>query len=568
VLAFVFPVVFVPTPVLAHTGNTSAHWEVGQGVPMQGGLQPRPLADPKIKRTHDVPTNQDYIEWDVAINPCDPAYGANTTVSWRIFRLDANGARMGSAAGAGTALSVGSGECPEGVFHQSYGFAPVNGATAWELEFHNGSTVYGIARTSDQWTVGVPTNLQVLEMGKGGQVLDYDQVAALAIRAGFSKSLSVTMTAVAKAESSFRTAAVSYIGCCGGLWQINFTVHPVSKSDTFDPYINAQWAKKVYDSQGLSAWEAYTNGSYSQYVASAQAAVDRQWANGQAAHSTVRAAPSAGDGYVSLGWTKPPGTVTSYKVQRSTDGGTTWTDRGTPTTTTWTDSSVANGSTYRYRVRACNGGSCGQPSNVVEATIGEYDPDGDATVPGTPVGGSEGDDVDPDGTVEQCKEPPPSSNCGLSLLCAGKAALRWAFVPGQGTCEAWNGLKLAMQTKPPFSVVAGLSGLAIDFFEHVESQYQVARAEPYAQESLCADLGLDESGAGAEFSDKDEACLGAQLHQIADDTPLVPTLRWLAGFLVYIGGAFAMWRILKAAFTSSPDPEGVESSDKDDPDDR
>lgn len=75
--------------------------------------------------------------------------------------------------------------------------------------------------------------------------------------------------AIGMAESSGRTDVVNSIGCVGWL-QINqpahISEHPNWTVDWLkDPLHNAQAAKIVYNSQGLGAWEAYTNGAYKQY---------------------------------------------------------------------------------------------------------------------------------------------------------------------------------------------------------------------------------------------------------------------------------------------------------------
>ena len=57
-------------------------------------------------------------------------------------------------------------------------------------------------------------------------------------------------------------------GACG-LWQI----HPAEAGCT-DPQQNARMAVRKYGSQGLTAWEAYTNGSYRQFLPAGASAGD------------------------------------------------------------------------------------------------------------------------------------------------------------------------------------------------------------------------------------------------------------------------------------------------------
>lgn len=97
--------------------------------------------------------------------------------------------------------------------------------------------------------------------------LTQSQIAVYARAAGLTPP--DLWAAVAMAESSGRTDVVNPIGCVG-LWQINQPVHVESHPSWTvaylkDPGHNAAAAKVVAGSQGLSAWEAYTNGSYKQY---------------------------------------------------------------------------------------------------------------------------------------------------------------------------------------------------------------------------------------------------------------------------------------------------------------
>lgn len=97
--------------------------------------------------------------------------------------------------------------------------------------------------------------------------LTQSSIKLYAAAAGFTNPS--LMAAIAMAESSGRTDVVNSIGCVG-LWQINQPVH-VKEHPSWtqawlkDPAHNAAAAKVIYDSQGLAAWEAYTNGAYKKY---------------------------------------------------------------------------------------------------------------------------------------------------------------------------------------------------------------------------------------------------------------------------------------------------------------
>lgn len=68
------------------------------------------------------------------------------------------------------------------------------------------------------------------------------------------------MAAIALAESAGRQSVVNSIGA-GGLWQI----HP-PEPGYLDPRTNAAIAGRKLRTQGLKAWEAYTNGAFKQFM--------------------------------------------------------------------------------------------------------------------------------------------------------------------------------------------------------------------------------------------------------------------------------------------------------------
>lgn len=111
---------------------------------------------------------------------------------------------------------------------------------------------------------------------------------------GFSFSQMPIMAAIAQAESSGDPSRVNSIGATG-LWQINQPVwvkqHPTwTQAALKNPVFNARAAKTVFDVQGYSAWETYTNGAYKQYLQSGNLAAGQQ---GTALGSPDIFAPSA-----------------------------------------------------------------------------------------------------------------------------------------------------------------------------------------------------------------------------------------------------------------------------------
>lgn len=114
------------------------------------------------------------------------------------------------------------------------------------------------------------------------------QVAALVKQAGFPQSDQIIMVAIARAESGFRSDAVSPPNSNGtidrGLFQIN-SVHQYDANKLIsDATYNTQCAKKIYDSQGLRAWSTYNSGAWKQYENEArQGVAQAAGVNGSAA---------------------------------------------------------------------------------------------------------------------------------------------------------------------------------------------------------------------------------------------------------------------------------------------
>ena len=85
---------------------------------------------------------------------------------------------------------------------------------------------------------------------------------------------------------------------------------------------------------------------------------------------------------VNLGWTDNASNETNYLVQRSTDGGATWTNLATlaADSTNYSDTTVSASSSYLYRVQAYNATLSSNYSNTATATTPAV-----PTVPATPI---------------------------------------------------------------------------------------------------------------------------------------------------------------------------------------
>jgi hypothetical protein len=96
--------------------------------------------------------------------------------------------------------------------------------------------------------------------GGGGGGMSKGQIKNLWVRAGGDPARANLMAAIALAESGGQAGIVNSIGATG-LWQI----HP-GGSQYLNPLANARAAVGKFRTQGLGAWEAYTNGAYRQFL--------------------------------------------------------------------------------------------------------------------------------------------------------------------------------------------------------------------------------------------------------------------------------------------------------------
>src|SRR2546422_394115 len=90
---------------------------------------------------------------------------------------------------------------------------------------------------------------------------------------------------------------------------------------------------------------------------------------------TGLAASASSSSQISLGWTAPAdnggSAITGYKIDRSTDGGSTWStivSNSGSTATTYSDTGLTPATTYAYRVSAINAIGTSSPSNTIPAT--------------------------------------------------------------------------------------------------------------------------------------------------------------------------------------------------------
>jgi Lysozyme like domain len=91
--------------------------------------------------------------------------------------------------------------------------------------------------------------------------LSNHQILDLAYEAGWRKAGDLERTlAVVLAESSGNPDAVSYTGCCHGLWQINTNSTTKTAAQLKDPKTNAGEAFRLWSSRGWQPWNSSRGG--------------------------------------------------------------------------------------------------------------------------------------------------------------------------------------------------------------------------------------------------------------------------------------------------------------------
>src|SRR5207245_1287370 len=154
----------------------------------------------------------------------------------------------------------------------------------------------------------------------------------------------------------------------------------------------------TYSDTGLAAGTAYI------YRVSAINSVGSSLPSNNASATTLAVAPSPPMGLaatavsssqISLSWTAPNNggsAITGYKIERSTDDGTTWStlvaNTGS-TATTYSDTGLTHTTTYTYRVSAINSVGTGSPSSTTSATTFAAAPSPPSALTATAVSSSQ-----------------------------------------------------------------------------------------------------------------------------------------------------------------------------------
>ena len=107
----------------------------------------------------------------------------------------------------------------------------------------------------------------------GHQVFSFDDLVAMAVKAGFAGMAANIAAAIALAESSGNPDAIGdlSLGVSVGLWQINLKAHPnFTRFGLLKPQNNAYAAFEVYSDakNSFSPWSTYNSGAYLKHMPS------------------------------------------------------------------------------------------------------------------------------------------------------------------------------------------------------------------------------------------------------------------------------------------------------------
>ncbi len=196
----------------------------------------------------------------------------------------------------------------------------------------------------------------------------------------------LTATAASSSQINLSWAAPANNG---GSAITGYKIERVTGAGSFVTIVgNTNSTTTTYSDTGLAASTAYT------YRVSAINSVGTSSPSNTASATTSNAVPQPPTGLtataisssqINLSWTAPANNggsaITGYKIERSTNAGSTWTILANiGNTTTYSDTGLAASTAYTYRVSAINAIGTGSPSNTASATTQS------ATAPQPPTG--------------------------------------------------------------------------------------------------------------------------------------------------------------------------------------
>ena len=336
------------------------------------------------------------------------------TRHYRVYALNAIGESAASNETSATTGAVTAPDAPTGLTATLSGQTEVN--LSWEAPSSNGGAVitgYRIQVSTNE--VDTWSNL-VANTGSAAMTYTHTGVASgttyqyrvYAINAIGESASPSNVASVSAGTATVPNAPTGLTATVSGQTEVNLSWEAPSSNggavitgyrievstnevDTWSNLVaNTGSATTTYTHTGLASGTTY------QYPVYAINAIGESSSPSNVASVSVGTAPrpnaptgltatSSGQTEIILSWMAPTGApVTGYRIQVSTDGGTTWVDVEANTgssATTYTHTGLTPGTTLQYRVYAINSkGESAAASSVVSVTVGEV------TEPSAPAG--------------------------------------------------------------------------------------------------------------------------------------------------------------------------------------
>ena len=262
-----------------------------------------------------------------------------------------------------------------------------NGGSSWtNLVANTGNANTTYAHTG--LTAGTTRHYRVSAINANGTGVpsNVDSATTGATAPGAPTGLTATASGTTAINLSW-----SAPGSTGGsaITGYNIEVSPNGTSGWTDQVANTNSTATTYAHTGLAAGDTryYRVSAINANGAGTASNVDSATTDATAPGApTGLTATASGTTAIDLSWSAPASTggsaITGYKIEVSSDGGSSWSDLVANTSnanTTYAHTGLTAGTTRHYRVSAINANGTGVPSNVDSATTG-------ATAPGAPTG--------------------------------------------------------------------------------------------------------------------------------------------------------------------------------------
>lgn len=265
---------------------------------------------------------------------------------------------------------------------------------------------------------------------------------------------------------------------------------------------------------------------------------------------------------VEIAWTSPgAGAVSTYRIEKSTDGGATWTvlQAQVPSWTLSYEDHFTKGAQRSYRVRPEDYSGAGAWSRTVSGTSGD-------TSSGTEPQPGMGQAQDTEGGAGS-SDPETGESCGASVFCWIKSAMKWAFKPSDQGLSAWQTFKTTVNDRPPVNIAKqGFQFLSDVAYEMKRNQTLGGTVDgsgesdfgcfPLRREgSRLPQIGRVPQGEGGD-------CLSTWISVVAADSSWDERIKNLLGVIVTVGFMFWMWREIRSLIgdkgSAQPEPEQAE----------